>query len=117
MADLNSVTLSGNLTRDPELRSTSGGKNVCSLRIGSKGYGDKSGFYDVTVWDTQSFDLAVVVANAFSKGDKFVCTGRLDYREWATDDGSKRFAVQVVASDVILPPRGDAPAPAPEPEF
>src|SRR6266487_3587033 len=107
MADLNHVTLSGNLVADPELRSTPSGKNVCQLRIGTKLSGDKSAFTDVTVWGGQSgsFDLAQTVASAFSKGDRIQLTGRLGYEEWEKD-GAKRSKHVVIAQDIVLPPKG-----------
>jgi single-strand DNA-binding protein len=116
MADLNSVTVSGNLTRDPELRSTASGANVASLRIGNKGYGDKSNFFDVVVWDSKTFNLAEVVAQAFSKGDRIQLTGRLQWREWG-DEGSKRQAVEIVAQDIVLPPKGQSASSNDTPEF
>lgn len=99
--DLNTVALSGNLTRDPELRQTTGGKDVVSLRVAAKTFGDKSVFVDVTAWEK----LAVIMADAFKKGSKIALTGRLDYREWETTDGSKRNALSIVALDVVFPPR------------
>lgn len=99
--DLNTVTLSGNLTRDPELRGTNSGKSVVSLRLASKSFGDKTGFYDVTAWDK----LADLLSTALSKGSRLTFTGRVEYREWEAQDGTKRNAVSFVAQDVVLPPR------------
>lgn len=111
MADLNTVALSGNLVAEPELRSTSSGKNVTSLRIGTQLSGDKSAFTDITVWGGQSanFDLAAVVAAQFSTGDRIQLTGRLGYEEWTDKDGKKRSKHVVIASDIVLPPKGATP--------
>lgn len=106
--DLNTVTLSGNLTRDPELRSTNSGKSVVSLRIGNKRFGDRSNFVDVIAWDR----LAEIVSDVYSKGDQIVFTGELQTREYEKD-GQKRQAVEIVARDVKLPPK----APKDELEF
>lgn len=101
MIDLNTVTLSGNLTRDPELRQTASGKNVCSIRLASKTFGDKTVFTDVSAWEK----LAELLNDALSKGSRLVLTGRLEYREWEDSDGKKRNAHSIVAQDVSLPPR------------
>lgn len=119
MADLNSVTLSGNLVRDPELKVTGSGKNVAELRLGTKLRGDKSAFTDITVWGGQSssFDLAETVANVFSKGDRIQLTGRLGYDEWTDKEGNKRSKHFVTADDIVLPARGDAPVKTDDVEF
>lgn len=101
--DLNSVTLSGNLTRDPELRSTGAGKAVVSLRIGNKRFGDRSNFIDVIAWEK----LAELIAKVYRKGDAIVFTGELQTREYEKD-GQKRQGFEVVARDVKLPPKGDS---------
>lgn len=107
MADLNTVTLSGNLTKDPELKTLPSGKQVANLRLGVKLFGaDKSLFIDVTAWEK----LAVIVSEAFSQGQKVTFTGRLDYREWDTNDGQKRSAISAVMVDVVLPKREQRPA-------
>ena len=100
MSDLNSVTLSGNLTRDPELRQTASGKSVVSLRIAFKTYPEKSNFIDVTAWE----GLGELLAKVYSKGDPICLTGGLSTREYEKD-GQKRTIVEVVARDVKLPPK------------
>jgi single-strand DNA-binding protein len=104
MADLNSVTLSGNLTRDPELRDLPSGKKVVSLRLASAGFGDRSGYYDVTAWEK----LAELITDAFSKGSRFTFTGRVEYREWDDKEGNRRNAVSFIANDVVWPKRDQA---------
>ena len=105
--DLNSCTISGNLTRDPELRHTPGGTSVCSLRLasnrrqkdGSGEWGDVVGYFDVTVWGGRG----EFVADKLAKGDKVYVTGRLEWREWEAQDGSKRQATQIVAENIESP--------------
>ncbi len=97
---INTVALSGNLTRDPEVRETQSGKSVCSIRLGSKGYGDKSIYTDITLWDK----LAELVGG-LSKGAPLTVAGRLEYDEWTDKEGNKRSALKIVANDVQLPPR------------
>ena len=112
--NINVVVVTGNLTRDPELRSTGGGTSVCSLRIavntrrkGSDGnWEDKPNYFDVTVWGAQGENCA----NYLSKGRPVAVEGRLDWREWESQDGGKRQAVEIIANSVqFLGSRGDNP--------
>jgi single-strand DNA-binding protein len=111
--DLNTVTLSGNLTRDPELRSTASGKPVVSLRIGNKRFGDRSNFIDVVAWDK----LAELVTDIYSKGDLIVFTGELQTREYTDKEGKQRSAFEIVARDVKLPPKNQGQSNAPDDEI
>lgn len=113
MADINHVVLVGNLTKDPELRHTPSGTAVCQLRVasnarrkdGSTGeWGDKPNYFDVVIWGNQGENAA----KWLSKGKKVGVSGRLDWREWEAQDGSKRQAVEIVADQVqFLSPRED----------
>jgi single-strand DNA-binding protein len=117
--NINRVVLTGNLTRDPELRSTSSGMSVCSLRVAcntrrkdqSTGdWVDKPNFFDVTVWGAQGENCA----RFLSKGRPVAIDGRLEWREWEAQDGSKRQAVEIVADTVqFLGGRQDAEGGAP----
>jgi single-strand DNA-binding protein len=104
-SNINVVVITGNLTRDPELRSTGGGTSVCELRVavnssrkdGQTGqWVDKPNYFDVTVWGAQGENCA----NYLSKGRPVAVEGRLDWREWEAKDGSKRQAVSIVAKSV-----------------
>ena len=105
-SNVNVVVITGNLTKDPELRHTGGGTAVCELRVavnsrrknGQTGeWEDKPNFFDVTVWGAQGENCA----NYLSKGRPVAIEGRLDWREWeAKDGGGKRQAVQIVANTV-----------------
>ena len=112
MANINRVVLVGNLTRDPELRHTPGGTPVCSLRIAvnsrrrdeSGNWVDKPNYFDVSVFGNQ----AESSAQYLSKGRPVGIDGRLDWREWDAQDGSKRQAVQIIAESVqFLGGRGE----------
>lgn len=103
--NINRAVISGNLTRDPELRSTSGGTSVCSLRVAvntrrkdsaSGEWGDKPNYFDVTVWGAQGENCAQYL----SKGRPVAVDGRLNWREWEAQDGSKRQAVDIIADTV-----------------
>jgi single-strand DNA-binding protein len=101
---VNVVVITGNLTRDPELRHTGGGTAVCDLRVAvnsrrkdqSGNWVDKPNYFDVTVWGAQGENCA----NYLSKGRPVAVEGRLDWREWEAKDGGKRQAVQIVANTV-----------------
>ncbi len=102
--NLNVVCVTGNLTRDPELRSTPSGTSVCKLRVAvnsrrkdqSGEWVDKPNYFDVTVWGAQGENCA----NYLSKGRPVAIEGRLDWREWEAQDGSKRQAVEIIANSV-----------------
>lgn len=105
-SNVNVVVITGNLTRDPELRHTGGGTAICELRVavnsrrkdGQSGeWVDKPNYFDVVVWGAQGENCA----NYLSKGRPVAVEGRLDWREWEAKDGSgKRQAVQIVANTV-----------------
>ena len=102
--NINRVVLTGNLTRDPELRNTPSGTPVCSLRVAcntrrkdaSGNWTDKPNYFDVTVWGAQGENCAQYL----SKGRPVGVQGRLEWREWDAQDGTKRQAVEVVADNV-----------------
>jgi single-strand DNA-binding protein len=103
-SNVNVVVITGNLTRDPELRHTGGGTAVCELRVAvnsrrkeGNDWVDKPNYFDVVVWGAQGENCA----NYLSKGRPVAVEGRLDWREWeAKDGGGKRQAVQIVANTV-----------------
>lgn len=100
MANFNRVILAGNLTRDPELRFTNNGIPVCNFGIAvneRKSDGEEvAHYFDVTAWR----NLGETMANYKSKGDPVLIEGRLNYRSWEADDGSRRSKVDVVAQNV-----------------
>jgi len=112
MANINRVVLVGNLTKDPELRHTPGGTPVCSLRVAvnsrrrdeSGQWVDKPNYFSVSVFGNQ----AESCAQYLSKGRPVGIDGRLDWREWQTQEGAKREAVEIVAESVqFLGSRGE----------
>ncbi len=99
MVSFNKVIIAGNLTRDPELRFTNGGIPVCSFgmavnRVRSKT--EEVDFFDVSAWR----ELGETIANYKKKGDPILVEGRLQFRSWEAQDGSKRNKVDVVADNV-----------------
>lgn len=126
----NVVVLGGNLTSDPELRALPSGTSLCKLRVANNRrrkvdgeWTDVVGYFDVTVWGGQAENCAQYL----SKGSGVHVTGELRWREWATDSGDKRQAVEINANEVVFGARGDeAPrqqaqqrtdVPAPEVEY
>jgi single-strand DNA-binding protein len=104
-SNINRVLVTGNLTRDPELRSTPSGTSICKLRIAvnsrrkdaSGQWVDKPNYFDVTVWGAQGENCAQYL----QKGRGVAIDGRLDWREWEATDGSgKRQAVEIIADTV-----------------
>jgi single-strand DNA-binding protein len=103
-SNVNVVVITGNLTRDPELRHTGGGTPVCELRVAvnsrrkeGQEWVDKPNYFDVTVWGAQGENCATYL----SKGRPVAVEGRLDWREWEAKDGSgKRQAVSIIANSV-----------------
>ncbi len=103
--NINRVVMTGNLTRDPELRSTPSGTSVCSLRLAcntrrkdaSGEWVDKPNYFDVTVWGAQGENCATYL----SKGRPVAVDGRLEWREWEDKEtGAKRQATDIIADSV-----------------
>lgn len=101
----NQVILMGNLTRDPELRQTPNGQNVCSFSLAlNRSYKSADGnwqeatdYIDVVAWGP----LGERVAQYLSKGRPCLVNGRLQSRSWE-QEGQKRSKVEVVAGDVTF---------------
>jgi single-strand DNA-binding protein len=111
--DINRVTLVGRLTRDPELRHLPSGAAALEFGLAVNGrqqdsggqWVDKPNFFDVKVYGNQ----AEFLAQHLTKGRRVGIDGRLDWRSWEAQDGSKRSKVDVVAQTVqFLDSRGEA---------
>ena len=103
--NINRVVLTGNLTRDPELRTLPSGMSVCSLRIASNTrrkdnssgeWVDKPNYFDVTIWGRQGENAAQYLA----KGRPVALDGRLEWREWQDKEGNNRQSVEIVADNI-----------------
>ena len=101
--NMNVVVVTGNLTRDPELRHLNSGTAVCKLRIAvntrrkeGTEWVDKPNYFDVTVWGAQGENCSTYL----SKGRPVAVQGRLEWREWQNDNGDKRQAVEIIAESV-----------------
>ena len=127
---INRVVISGNLTRDPELRATGSGMAVLKLGIAvndrrknqqSGEWEDVPNFFDVTVFGQRGESLS----RFLSKGSKVAIEGKLRWSQWETAEGDKRSKVEIIADDIeFMSSRndggfggggggGDYPSPAP----
>jgi single-strand DNA-binding protein len=103
MADTH-VTITGNLTDDPDLRFTPNGHPVATFRLavtarvkdGDSWKDGETSFFRVNVWR----QLAEHVAESLTKGDRAIVIGRLKSRSWETPEGDKRSVVEVEADEV-----------------
>jgi len=111
---INTVVLVGNLTRDPELKSLPSGTSVCSLRVAVNDrvkdpttgeWTEKPNYITVDVFGGQAENCA----NYLARGRQVAIEGRLRWREWETQEGQKREALNVVANNVqFIGPREPA---------
>lgn len=112
---VNVVAVTGNLTRDAELRTTQngnailrGGVAVNERRKNNEGnWEDYANFVDFVIWGRRAESLAQYL----TKGTKVAIKGRLHYSSWQADDGSKRSKLEVVVDDIDLMSRGNQGAP------
>lgn len=115
MPSYNRVILAGNLTRDPELRFTDSGLAVCDMGLAVNDVRSKQErvhYFDVTAWR----ELAETVAEWKKQGDPILVEGRLQFRSWEAQDGSKRSKVDVVADNVVFLGRGGNPGNTTDPD-
>src|SRR5579875_1803818 len=105
MAQDNTVTIVGNLTREPELRFTPNGQATATFGVAvnrtwtdrtSQERREQTSFFDVVCWGT----LAENAATSLSRGTRVVVTGRLDQRSWETQEGDKRSKVEITAEEI-----------------
>lgn len=102
-SNVGTITVTGNLTRDPELRYTAGGVGVVSVGIAHNRrwqqngeWQEKTSFFNVSAFG----QLAENVAQSVRRGDRILVTGRLEQRDYETNDGEKRSVLEIVADDV-----------------
>jgi single-strand DNA-binding protein len=99
-----STSIVGNLTDDPEIRSTENGVTWARFRVAVSGRREQeASFFTVIVWR----DRAEHAAESLAKGSRVVVVGRLQQRSWTAEDGSVRSTVEVVAEELGQPALGD----------
>lgn len=133
--DLNKAMLIGNLTRDPEVKTTPSGQNVTTFSIATNlvwtdANGEKQNkaeFHNIVAWRK----LAEICGQYLKKGNKIYIEGRLQTRDWEGQDGVKRYRTEIVADNMIMldtknsagadyssaPTSGVQPSPAQEDEI
>ena len=111
---MNQVTIIGNLTKAPDMRQTTSGKNVCSLTIAvNRRYKGADGkttadFFSVQAWEK----LAELCARYLDKGSKVFISGELRNRSYEAKDGSKRTVTEIIANEVeFLTPKAEPATP------
>ena len=101
----NSVTVVGNLTRDPELRYTPAGAATCQFGLAvnrrwqnrqTSEWEEATSFFNVVAWR----EMAENAGESLAKGARVIVTGRLEQRSWETPDGEKRSVVEIVADEI-----------------
>ncbi len=101
----NTVTVIGNVTRDPELRFTPSGQAIATFGLAvnrrwqnrqTQEWEEQVSFFDVTCWA----QLGQNVSDSLNKGSRVIVSGRLEQRSWETDQGEKRSKVEIIADEV-----------------
>ena len=101
----NTITITGNLTRDPELRFTQTGQAKATLGVAvsrrwqnrqTQEWEEATSFFNVICWG----ELGDNASESLSKGSRVIVTGRLDKRSWETPEGEKRSVVEIVADEI-----------------
>jgi len=102
MAD-STVTITGTLTRDPELRFTNGGRGIASFGVAvnrryqvNNEWQEQTSFFNVSAWGT----LGENAAASLTKGTRIIVTGRLEQRQYETKEGEKRSVVEIIADEI-----------------
>src|SRR5438270_2995755 len=105
MSNGNTVTLVGNITRDPELRFTNTGQATATFGLAvNRSWVDRqsnerrevTSFFDVVCWR----EMAENVSESLQKGSRVLVTGRLEQRSWETPEGDRRSKIEVIADEV-----------------
>ena len=104
--DLNKVMIIGRLTRDPEIRTTTGGTNVASFSLATNfGWNDASGnrqdkteYHNCVAWRK----LADIIGQYLKKGSKIYVEGRLETRSWEDQAGTKKYRTEIVVDNMIM---------------
>ena len=107
---LNKVTLIGNLGKDPEVRSTSGGNRVATFSLAtSRAWNDASGnkqekteWHKCVAWNSKGSQLADIVEKYMKKGDKVYVEGRIEYGQYQDKDGQTRYTTEINVRELIM---------------
>lgn len=108
--NLNRAFILGNLTRDPETKTTPSGQTVCRFGIATnRVWNDKSGvkqqkaeFHNIVAWGK----LAEICSQYLQKGKMVLIEGRIETRNWTTPDGIKKYWTEIIAEKMQMGPKG-----------
>jgi single-strand DNA-binding protein len=111
--NLNKAMIIGNVTRDPEVRTTPNGQNVVSFGVATnRRWKDQSGqpkeqveYHNIVAWRR----LADIVGQYVKKGSKVYVEGRLQTRTWDDQSGVKRYKTEIIAENLIMLDKAGAP--------
>jgi single-strand DNA-binding protein len=101
----NSITLVGNVTRDPELRFTPTGQATATFGLAvnrrwqnrqTQEWEEQTSFFDIVCWR----EMAENVGESITRGSRIIVSGRLEQRSWETQDGEKRSRIEVIADEL-----------------
>jgi len=102
---MNTITLTGNLTKDPEIRYLNDGTATCNISLAvnrrrqdkqTQEWIETTSFFDVVAWRAQAENVAL----SLSKGDRIIVTGRLEQRSWLSPEGEKRSKIEMIADEI-----------------
>ena len=105
MSNGNTVTVVGNVTRDPELRFTPSGQATASFGLAvnrrwqnrqTQEWEEAVSFFDIVCWR----EMAENVSESLARGSRVIVTGRLEQRSWDTQEGEKRTKIEIVADEI-----------------
>jgi single-strand DNA-binding protein len=107
---LNKVILIGNLGKDPEIRSTTGGNRVATFSLAtSRTWNDAAGskqekteWHRCVVWNSKASQLADVVEKYVKKGDRLYVEGRIEYSQWQDKDGQTRYTTEINVRELLM---------------
>ena len=111
--DLNQVTLMGRLTKDPELKTTNSGKNICVFTLAVNGFQeDKTNFIDCKAWGK----TAELISKYVAKGQRLLVTGELEQEAWE-QDGQKRSKLSVTVREIQFIEKANSKTTTQQPEI
>ena len=114
MRDINNVFFTGRLTRDCDMRETASGKRILNFGVAigdsrknpqTGAWEDYAHFVDCAVFG----NMAETLSKMLHKGMRVTVSGKLNYQTWERD-GQRRSKLEIIANDVILPPRQNTPS-------
>ena len=98
------VFLNGNLVKDPELKTTQGGKQVASFTVADNRGKDKTVYVNCIAWEK----TGELIAQYFGKGDRFCGVGDLDIRKYDDKDGVTKYVTEITVNGFDFPPKNNA---------